>query len=55
MIEIELHLAGQLGLTGGAQPIFLKQLRFDPTVWIIEWVEITLGLIIFVYIQIFFF
>jgi hypothetical protein len=24
---------GQMGLTGGAQPIFPKQLRFDPTVW----------------------
>jgi hypothetical protein len=24
---------GQLGLTGGAQPISPKQLRFDPSVW----------------------
>jgi hypothetical protein len=24
--------AGQIGLTGGAQPIFPKQLRFDPKV-----------------------
>jgi hypothetical protein len=26
-------IAGQMGLTGGAQPIFPKLFRFDPTVW----------------------
>jgi hypothetical protein len=25
--------AGQLGLTGGVQPIIIKQLKFNPTVW----------------------
>jgi hypothetical protein len=25
--------ARQLGLNGGAQPIFIKQLKFNPTVW----------------------
>jgi hypothetical protein len=25
--------AGQIGLTGGTQPIFPKKLRSDPTVW----------------------
>jgi hypothetical protein len=30
--EKKASLASQLGFTGGAQPIFPKQLRFDPTV-----------------------
>jgi hypothetical protein len=31
--KLDVKTVKKLGFPGGAQPIFLKQLRYDPTVW----------------------